>query len=108
MLTDWAGCYKDPAWMAKNLSFLNDLVIWSSVTEKTCLLFLWRQYGYNEAKILTSMQGKDSACLLQVYGNHWVVGIKKVLNYYYVADPWTGTRRMIPAKAVSGSAHFTK
>jgi len=108
MLSDWYKCFKDPSWLAKNLRFLNDLVIWQSVTEKLCFKFVWRQYGRNDAKILASLKGKNTSCLLQVYGRHWVVGIRKVGWYYYTADPYTGTRRWYPASAVSGSAHFSK
>ena len=107
-LSSWYGCDHDPAWMAKNLRFLRDLVLWQSISEKLCFKWVWRQYGYNESKILASLGGKTTSCLLQVYSRHWVVGIRKVGWYYYVADPYTGKRRFYPASAISGSSHFDK
>jgi len=108
MLSSWYGCDHDPAWMAKNLRFLNDLVIWQSVTEKLCFKWVWRQYGRNDAKILASLKGKTTSCLLQVQNRHWIVGIRKIGNYYWCADPWTGTRRFIHKSLISGSSHFDR
>jgi hypothetical protein len=108
MLSDWYGCYHDPGWMAKNLRFLNDLVLWQSVTEKLCFKFIWRQYGYNEQKIKDSLAGKTTSCLLQLQNRHWVVGIRKIGNYYWIADPWPPSRRLIHKSLISGSAHFDK
>jgi ABC-type bacteriocin/lantibiotic exporter with double-glycine peptidase domain len=106
MLSDWYGGYKDPAWMAKNLSFLVDKVIWSSVTAKLSFKFVWRFYGYDEGRILPALAGKTTSCLLQVRGNHWVVGIKKVGSYYWIADPWDGKRKFINKSIISGGATF--
>jgi hypothetical protein len=39
---------------------------------------------------------------------HWVVGIKKVFNQYFVADPYSKTRHFINKNIITGSAHFTK
>jgi len=107
MLSDWCGCFRSPGWLAKNLRFLNDKILWQSVNEKLCFVWLWRQYGYNEQKITESLNGKKSSVILEVYKKHWVVGIRKVGNYYYVADPWYPKRRLIHKSAVSGSSHFT-
>jgi ABC-type bacteriocin/lantibiotic exporter with double-glycine peptidase domain len=109
MLSDWYGCYHDPAWMAKYLRFTaGGLLLWQSVSEKLCFKFQWRQYGYNEKRIMDSLAGKTTSCILQIHGNHWVVGIKKLFNKYYIADPWTKTRRWIDKSEISGSAHFDR
>lgn len=109
MLSDWYGCYHDPAWMSKYLSFKEDMILWPSITDKLCFKFIWRQYGYNENKILNSLDGKGSSVLLRLHEGaqtHWVVAIKKVLNQYWVADPWTKTRHFVPKSWITGSAHF--
>jgi hypothetical protein len=108
MLSDWYGCFHDPGWMAKNLRFLRDLIIWASVEDKLCFKWVWRQYGYNEKRILDSLGGKTTSCLFQVYRRHWVVGIRKIGSYYWIADPWYPKRRMIHKSAISGSSHFDR
>jgi len=108
MLSDFYGCYHDPAWMAKNLSFLVDKILWNSITQKLCFKFVWRFYKYDESQILPALKGKDTSCLLEIQRRHWVVGIKKVLNYYWVADPYTGSRRFIHKSLISGGARFNK
>jgi ABC-type bacteriocin/lantibiotic exporter with double-glycine peptidase domain len=108
MLSDWYGCYQDPGQLAKNLRFLKDLILWQSVTEKLCFRWVWRAYKYDETKILASLKGKTTSCLLQVRGNHWVVGIRKVGNHYWVADPWDGKRKFLNKSVITGSSHFEK
>lgn len=108
MLSDFYGCDHDPAWMAKNLSFQVDKILWNSITEKLCFLWTWRQYGYSEQKILASLAGKTTSVILQVYSRHWVVGIKKIGNYYWIGDPWDGKRKLIHKKYITGSSHFNQ
>lgn len=108
MLSSFYGCDHNPEWMAKNLSFQVDKILWNSITEKLCFKFVWRFYKYDENQILPALAGKTTSCLLEVQKRHWVVGIKKVLNYYWVADPWTGTRRFIHKSLISGGATFKK
>jgi len=107
-LSSWYGCDHDPAWMAKNLRFLNDLILWQSINEKLCFKWKWRAYGYQEKRILDSIKGETTSCILQVYSRHWVVGIKKIGNYYWVGDPFDGRRKFIHKKYITGSAHFDK
>lgn len=108
MLSSWYGCFKDPAWLAKNLRFQNDLILWQSIGEKLCFKWVWRQYGRNEEKIDASLAGKTTSCVLQINGNHWVVAVGKEGNNYRIADPWTRTYRTIPKSQITGSAHFDK
>jgi len=108
MLSDWYGGYKDPAWMAKNLNFQVDKVIWNSISEKLSFNFVWRFYKYDEPRILGALNGKDTSCLLEIQKKHWVVGIKKIGSYYWIADPWTASRRLINKNLISGGAIFTK
>jgi len=109
MLSDWYGCFKDPAWMAKNLQFLTDLIIWQSIEKVLCFKFVWRYYKLNEEKLLEALKGKDTSALIQVNNNHWVVGIKKVpLMGYWTADPYSGTRRFYKTNQISGFTTFTR
>jgi hypothetical protein len=108
MLSDWYSCYHDPWWMSQNLSFAVDKILWQSISEKLCFKWKWRQYGFDEKKITDSLAGKTTSCILQVHSNHWVVGIMRVFNKYYVADPWTKTRRWIDKSEISGSSHFDR
>jgi hypothetical protein len=108
MLSDWYGCFQDPSWMAKNLSFLVDKVIWGSIANVLCFKFVWRFYKYEEERIVNALKGKTTSCLLQVRGVHWVVAIKKVGPYYYIADPWDGKRKFINKSIVSGGTILDK
>jgi ABC-type bacteriocin/lantibiotic exporter with double-glycine peptidase domain len=93
MLSEWYGKYKDPEWMAKNLSFtLEGLILWKSITESILpMKFVYRYYAKNDIKIKEILASKNSACILQVNGNHWVVliGYSKMFGYK-VADPFYG------------------
>lgn len=106
MLSSWYGCFKDPAWLAKNLRFSYDLVLWQSIAEKMCFKWIWRQYGRDEAKIDASLAGKSTSCILQINKGHWVVAIRKDGNNYRIADPWYPSYRWIDKKLITGSAHF--
>ena len=108
MLSDWYGGYKDPSWMAKNLSFQVDKVIWNSINKKLNFDFVWRFYKYEEGRIPEALKGKDTACLLEIQKKHWVVGIKKIGSYYWCADPWTASKRLINKNLISGGATFTR
>jgi hypothetical protein len=108
MLSDFYKCYHDPAWMAKNLTFLVDKVLWNSISEKLCFKFVWRFYKYDEAKIWNALDGETTSCLLEIQKKHWVVGIRKIGNYYWCADPWTASRRLINKNLISGGATFKK
>ena len=105
MLSDYFKCYHDPSWMSKNLSFLRDLLIWNSIGKVLCFEFTWRGYRYDENKILAALKNPKTACVLQVRGYHWVVGIRKVIGLgYWVADPWDAKRRFYPVSSITGYA----
>lgn len=119
MLSDWysryrgIGEYHDPEWLAKNLRFTFDgYLYWSSITKELAFKFDWRFYYYDENRILPALTGKNTACLLRIYDGakaHWVVGIRKVGNYYYVANPYplpSGRREFIHKSIISGGATF--
>jgi len=119
MLTDWynrylkAGVFRNPEWIAKNLDFTpSGLIYWKSV-KKLGFNFDWRFYRYDEGRILPALSGKLTACLLRLYEGtktHWVVGIRKVGSYYYVANPYplpSGRREFIHKSIISGGATFT-
>ena len=112
MLSDWYGKFFDPKYMAKNLVFNNNgEIIWNSITDNPHMpmKFVWRYYGYDEAHLLPALKGKDTSVLLRINlvikGKtfvHWVVGIRKVGNLYYVADPLGGYRHFINRSAITG------
>lgn len=112
MLSDFYGCYKDPAWNAKYLSFLVDKLIWKSVTEKLCFKFVYRYYTKNMVEFEKAMKGKTTACLFEVNKKHWVVAVRKSTypwsKWYLTIDPWTGTKNWYHEDSISGGATFDK
>ena len=110
MLSSWYGFYQDPAWMAEYLKFThNGLLFWKSITSSLLpMKFVWRFYTYDERRITLALSGKTTSCVLQIRGNHWVVGIRKVGSYYYVADPWDKKRKFINKSVISGGAILDK
>lgn len=93
MLSDWYGDYKDPAWIAENLTFTKEgLIIWQSMNGKLPMNFVYRYYKRDDAKIKAILASKNGAVLLQVnYGKHWVVlvGYSR-LQGFKIADPFYG------------------
>lgn len=108
MLSDFYGCFVNPGWLAKNLSFAVDKILWNSITDKTCFKFIWRFYTYDEKQIVEALNGKTTSCLLEIRHAHWVVGIKKLGSYYLVADPWQPSRHLYHKSYISGGARFDK
>jgi len=102
MASSWFNCYQDPAWMAKNLRYLNDLIIWQSINEKTCFDFEWRYYKNDQAKFKEAISNPRKICMLQVFGRHWVLATSKLWTGYTAVDPWTGTFKYYANTAVSG------
>jgi ABC-type bacteriocin/lantibiotic exporter with double-glycine peptidase domain len=113
MLSEWYGKYKDPEWMAKNLSFtLEGLILWKSITESILpMKFIYRYYTKNDVKIKEILASKNSACILQVNGNHWVVliGYSKMFGYK-VADPFYGDTTYLISRnyKITGFIEVTK
>lgn len=112
MLSDYFGEYKDPAWNAKNLSFLVDKVIWKSVSEKLCFNFVYRYYKKDMEAFKKAMAGKYTACMFEVNNNHWVVGVRKSIypmsKYWLVIDPLTGAKNWYHEGNITGGATFIK
>jgi ABC-type bacteriocin/lantibiotic exporter with double-glycine peptidase domain len=116
MLSDWYGNYRDPKWMARNLSFTNGgLLLWLSITSsKLPMSFVYRYYKQDDRKIREILASKDNACILQVpFGGytHWVVliGYSK-LKGYKIADPWDGKIKWLNTsyKKIIGFAEITR
>lgn len=112
MASDWFGCYKDPGWMAKNLRFLGDLVIWSSIERVLCFKFIWRFHGYKEKLILEALGHKTKIVLLHVRNRHWVLCIRKSIypwsRWFKTADPWTGTDKWYHSSEITGGSILDK
>lgn len=95
MLSDYYGCYHDPSWMAKNLSFTPDgLIYWTSVNDKLCFKWKYRYKKYDEKIATQYTKDPDKAVLFEVQwgrARHWVIAIRRLYgSTWFIADPWTG------------------
>lgn len=108
MLSDYFGAFRYPSWMATNLSFLVDKVIWKSVSEKLTFNFVWRFYGFQENRIDEAIKNPKTACLLEIKKRHWVVAARKLPGGYWTIDPWTGRGNFYLKSSISGGATFIK
>jgi GH25 family lysozyme M1 (1,4-beta-N-acetylmuramidase) len=103
MASSWFDCYKDPAWMAKNLRYTGTgLLYWQSIDEKTCFDFEWRFYKHDEKRIKEALDNPRKVCLLQVYSRHWILATRKVPLGYIAVDPWTGGYKYYLTSSISG------
>jgi len=99
MSLSWAGCFFDPGYLAKYLKFtLSGLVYWNSISDISCMKFVWRGYpsNFKQSQVDEALKSSQKTCLLNVDGGaHWVLGIYRIpfTTKYWVADPWTGTRK---------------
>lgn len=88
-ITSEIGCYRNPGWMAKNLDFTKDgLLYWASLV-KANLDFVYRYYYRDDAKIKKAFANPDQFIVLQVDNFHWLwlIGVKWG---YRVMDPYYG------------------
>lgn len=118
MATSWAGKFLDPAFLAKYLTFnAEGSLIWSSISEKTCFNFIWREFKYNEKMICDAIKASTDVCLLELTDfftggpkeKHWVLATMRIPFYgYWVADPWSGQKKMVKTSLVSGCAILRK
>lgn len=110
MASDYYNEYKNPEWMAKNLSYtLDGRILWQSIAKKTGFKFLWRFYTFDKSTIAEAIKNPKKVCLLNVdRGYHWVLAIKAIplTNSYIVANPWTGKSEIY--SGVVGGAILTK
>lgn len=109
MASDYYKCFKDPAWMAKNLKFLVDKVIWSSIGNVCCFKFKWRYYKHEQKIFTDAIKDPATVLLLNVNGGaHWVIATKKVPFGYWVTDPLGGKASYYSHGAVVGGAVLTR
>jgi hypothetical protein len=108
MASDYFGCFRDPAWMAKNLNFLVDKVIWKSIEKVLCFKFLWRYYSRDDKAFAEALKNPKRVCLLNVMnGAHWVIATQKLPFGYWTVDPLTG-KSTYYAKGIVGGAVLEK
>jgi hypothetical protein len=99
MSSSYFGCFKDPGFLAKYLSFTSGgLILWNSIGKVLCCEFIWRAYpsNFKQSEIDEALKNPAKTCLLNVSnGKHWVLGIYRVpfTKRYWVADPYTGRRK---------------
>lgn len=98
MSSSYFGEYKTNKELASALRFTADAkILWASIGEvfKT-FAFHWRFYTNDRATIVEALNNPNKTVLLNVdHGGHWVLAIRRMYgDTYWVADPWTGTRKM--------------
>lgn len=108
MASDYFSCYQNPGWMAKNLQFSVDKVLWQSIPKVLCFGFEYRYYNYNEAAFLEALKNPSKVCLLEYKKRHWVVALKKLPGSWLVADPWTGSKNIYLTSSISGGCVLKK
>jgi ABC-type bacteriocin/lantibiotic exporter with double-glycine peptidase domain len=109
MLSDWFKKFRSPWDLARELSYTIDgLVIWSSLPKVLPFKLEKRLYSKNDAEIVKSLKDPKKAVILQVDGYHWVLLLNKIGPLYWIADPWTGSKKFLNGsyKSITGSAHF--
>jgi len=107
MVSDLFVCYIDPGKLAQMLRFTPGArVYWESIGEIfPSIKFFWRFYTPDLRIIDEALKNPDKRLLLNIQkGKHWVLAIRRIplTSTYQVADPWTGTRRLI-SDAVGGA-----
>lgn len=111
MLSSYYGLFRDPEWLAENLKFTKDgLLYWSSCNFEN-FKFERRVYGQNDYLIKKSLlSNPDTAVVVEVDYSHWVVIIgRDWRGRYRIADPWFGDKALITRyNKITGSAHFVK
>lgn len=108
MLSDWYQCFTLPnRAVDNNIKYTKaGLIIWNQINFPK-FKFAWRYYRHEPSYILESLKDPKKSVILAIDGDsHWVVVLSKVLGYYWVADPWDGTKKLLKETRVSGSAHF--
>jgi hypothetical protein len=95
MFSDYFSEYRNPGFLARNLSYTKDgLILWQSI-EKVfkSFKFLWRFYTLDKSLISEALKNPNKVVLLNVdKGYHWVAAIKSIplTDKYWVYNPWTG------------------
>ena len=113
MLTDYfsqfSGIFKTPKDLAQGLEFTEEgYLVWSSLLKITQMRLEKRLYNRDDVSIIHSLKDPKRAVILQVDGFHWIIALKKLpFGVYWIADPWTGTKRFSTAyNKITGSAHL--
>jgi hypothetical protein len=110
MSSSYFGEYKTNKELASALRFTADAkIIWASIGEVFKRFeFRWRFYSNDRkfiddnriiienTRISEAIKNPDKTVLLNVdHGGHWVLAIRRLYgDTYWVADPWTGTRKI--------------
>jgi len=98
MSSSYFGEYKTNKELASALRFTADAkILWGSIGEVFKRFeFRWRFYSNDRQFISEAIKNQDKTVLLNVdHGGHWVLAIRRLYgDTYWVADPWTGTRKM--------------
>lgn len=109
MLSDYFKCFTLPSVaVGHHIKYTQEgMIIWQSI-DFPGFKFDRRIREFNEKEILASLTRRDGAAILAIdKDSHWVVAIRKLIgDWYVVADPWDGRRRLLNRKRISGSAHF--
>ncbi|HLN19255.1 MAG TPA: hypothetical protein VK255_03755, partial [Patescibacteria group bacterium] len=109
MASDWFKYFRNPGWMAQNLSYTKEgLILWNSISKQKELNFKfdWRYYGCLPKVIDSALKDPKQVCLLEIRKCHWVLALKKkfLSNNYIAADPWTGGKKEYSPSMITGCA----
>lgn len=98
MSSSYFGEYRTNKELASALQFTADAkIIWSSIGKAFKRFeFLLRFYTNDRAIITEALSNPNKTVLLNVdHGGHWVLAVRRLYgDTYWVADPWTGTRKI--------------
>lgn len=98
MSSSYFGEYKTNNELASALRFTADAkILWASIGEVFKRFeFRWRFYSNDRQFISEAIKNPDKTVLLNVdNGGHWVLAIRRLYgDTYWVADPWSGTRKI--------------
>lgn len=106
------GKWRDPKWLAKNLTFTKTgLLYWNSITKSDLpIKFVYRYYSKNDSKCLEILKSTYNTCILQVDYNHWVflIGYSRIKGMK-IADPYYGDITYLPKRnyKITGFAELT-
>jgi hypothetical protein len=84
--------------LCQELEYTKDaLLIWSSIGKVFKRIeFDYRYFTFNQLKFDEALKSPNKTLLLNVdNGGHWVLALRRLYgNTWWVADPWTGTRKI--------------
>ncbi len=108
MLSDYFNCFTLPSVaIDHNIKYTKDgLIRWETINFPN--FTFEKRVRINDPSVINeSLNNPKKACILTIDRDaHWVVALKSLGDFYWIADPWDGKKRLLNKRRVSGSAHF--